>query len=91
MKIEIINKPMLCWDNDETLAKEWHVLAKVTKCAAHYPFKVIANENTPYLGGRGARGSLLEDFTNAKPLTPTVEMTVAEISKVLGKTIKIIE
>lgn len=45
MKIEIINKPMLCWDDNETLAQEWHVLAKVIECVDDYRFKVIANEN----------------------------------------------
>ena len=46
MKVEIINKAMLCWDNNESQAKEYHVLAKVTECDTKYPFKVICNENT---------------------------------------------
>ena len=46
MKIEIINKPMLCWDNDESEAREYHVLAKATECNTKYPYKVICNENT---------------------------------------------
>lgn len=46
MKIEIINKPMLCWDNDESEAREYHVLAKVTECDSESPYKVICNENT---------------------------------------------
>ena len=91
MKIEILNKPMLCWDNNESEAREYHVLAKVTECATEYPYKAIYNENTyPHhpveiLGGR-TRG-----FKNAKPLPTIVELTVAEISKLLGKTVKIIE
>jgi len=46
MKVEIINKPMLCWDDNEVDAKEYHVLAKITECDTDYPFKVIYNENT---------------------------------------------
>lgn len=93
MKIEIINKPMLCWDDDESKAKEYHVLAKVTECNSSYPFKVIPNENTypnhpEYAGRVGVWGG---GFMNVKPLPETVELTVAEISKLLGKTVKIIE
>jgi hypothetical protein len=91
MKIEIINKPMLCWDDNESNAKEYHVLAKVTECDEKYPFKIIYNENTipnhpEYAGGGGGWG-----FVNAKPLPETIELTVAEISKLLGKTVKVIE
>lgn len=90
MKIEIINKPMLCWDNDESQAKEYHVLAKVTECDSKYPYKVITNENSP--GGRGGEvGVWGGGFLHAKPLPETIELTVAEISKLLGKTVKIIE
>ena len=45
MKIEIINKPMLCWDDNESEAIEYHVLAKVTECDSEYPYKAICNEN----------------------------------------------
>jgi len=86
MKVEIINKPMLCWDNNEKDAIEWHVLAKVTECDTIYPFKVISNENTP--DGEGRRW---EAYKNAKPLQETIELTVAEISKLLGKNVKIIK
>lgn len=93
MKVEIINKPMLCWDNDESEAREFHVLAKVTECKSIYQFKVVCNENTypnnpEYAGAEvGGEGG----FKNAKPLPETIELTVAEISKLLGKTVKIIE
>jgi len=87
MKVEIINKPMLCWDDDESQAKEYYVLAKVTECDTKYPYKVITNENS--LGNEGRYGEFC--FLNAKPLSETVELTVAEISKLLGKTVKIIE
>lgn len=94
MKIEILNKPMLCWDNNESEAREYHVLAKVTECATEYSYKVICNENTyphhPEYAGR-AWGGWSEVFKNAKPLPTIVELTVAEISKLLGKTVKIIE
>ena len=50
MKVEIINKPMLCWDDNESKAEEGHVLAKVTECDTNYPFKVISNSNTPRAG-----------------------------------------
>jgi len=89
MKVEIINKPMLCWDIDEEDAKEWHVLAKVTECDSSYPFKVISNENT-YPPGENRTGEL-GWFNYAKPISEVTEMTVAEISKALGKTIKIVE
>ena len=90
MKVEIINKPMLCWDSVESEAREYHVLAKVTECTTKYPFKVICNENTyPEYSQRGVSGT--EGFKNAKPLPEVIGMTVAEISKLLGKTIKIVE
>lgn len=81
MKIEIINKPMLCWDDDEADAREFHVLAKVTECDTEYPYKVIYNENTypnhpEFAGGGGEVG-----FKNTKPLTETIELTVAEYLK----------
>lgn len=93
MKIKIINKPMLCWNDDEYKAKEYHVLAKVTECVTDYPFKVISNENTylncPNLAeGWTGKGC---GFKNIKPIPEVAEMTVTEISKLLGKTIKIIE
>lgn len=92
MKVEIINNPMLCWDNDESEAREYHVLAKVTECDTRYPYKVTCNKNTypndpSYIGSGGSGGC----FKNAKPLPEFTEMTVAEISKLLGKTIKIVE
>lgn len=93
MKVEIINKPMLCWDNDESQAKEWHVLAKVTECDTKYPFKAISNENTyqrSHSAFRGCRG-WDRGFEHAKPLPETIELTVAEISKLLGKEVKIVE
>lgn len=86
MKIEIINKPMLCWDDDEANAREYHVVAKVTECHTKYPYKVICNENTYPDNPEYAAGG-----QNVKPLPETVELTVAEISKLLGKTVKIIE
>jgi hypothetical protein len=62
MKIEIINKPMLCWDDNEADAKEYHVLAKVTECDTKYPFKAICNENTfpyrPEYAGGGVWGKM---------------------------------
>lgn len=88
MKIEIINEPMLCWDEDESKAVEYHVLAKVTQCDTLYPYKVVTNKNSgwPVLGG-----SDWGPFMNAKPLQEAVELTVAQVSKLLGKTVKIIE
>lgn len=96
MKVEIINKPMLCWNNNESEAREYHVLAKVTECNTNYPYKVICNENTyPNRPEYAGQGEIVEIgcgvFINAKPLPETIELTVAEISKLLGKTIKIIE
>ena len=94
MKVEIINKPMLCWDNDENVAKEYYVLAKVTECNTEYPYKVICNKNTypqnPENEGRNG-GSCGCGYKHAKPLPETIELTVADISKLLGKTVKIIE
>ena len=93
MKVEIINKPMLCWDDNEADAKEYHVLAKVTECNSQYPYKVICNKNT-YPQNQGVReeeeGEGAE-FKHAKLLPETIELTVADISKLLGKTVKIIE
>jgi len=91
MKIEIINKPMLCWDNDESEAREYHVLAKVTECNSNYPFKVVVNENTYKRTKIKARPGQAGGFKNAKPLPEVTELTVAEISKLLGKTVKIIK
>jgi hypothetical protein len=89
MKIEIINKPMLCWDNDESEAKEYHVLAKVTECDSKYPFKVLITKNT-YKDPWDEEG-MITGFKNAKAIPEVTELTVAEISKLLGKTVKIIE
>lgn len=96
MKIEIINKPMLCWDDAEANAREYHVLAKVTECKTEYPYKVICNENTYPQNPEYAGNTWISEgdggwFKNAKPLPETIELTVAEISKLLGKTVKIIE
>ncbi len=91
MKVEIINKPMLCWDDNESKAKEWHVLAKITECDTAYPFKVIANENTSKAPDPWAASGAPWGFKNAKPLPETIELTVADISKLLGKTVKIVE
>ena len=95
MKIEIINKPMLCWDDNEAKAREYHVLAKVTKCKTEYPYKVICNENTypqnPEYAGWSEPVRGWAGFKHAKPLPETIELTVAEISKILGKTVKIIK
>lgn len=89
MKIEIINKPMLCWNNDETSAKEYHVLAKVTECDSKYAYKAMSNENTyphnPTVSG------VVEGFLNAKPLLETIELTITEINKLLGKNVKIVD
>lgn len=87
MKVEIINKAMLCWDNDEDDAVEWHVLAKVTECNTIYPFKVIANEQSGLRTLPGEAG----EYKHAKPLSELIELTVAEISKLLGKEVKIIK
>lgn len=92
MKVEIINQPLLCWDDNESQAREYHVLAKVTECDTEYPYKVICNKNS-YLSNPEKRivGEAWGGFKNAKPLPTTIELTVAEISKLLGKTVKIIE
>ena len=89
---------MLCWDNNEADAREFHVLAKVTECDTEYPYKVIYNENThpdhPEYAARGGGDELgwrCWGFKNAKPLSETIELTVAEISKLLGKTVKIVK
>lgn len=88
MKVGIINKPMLCWDDNEADAREYHVLAKVTECNTAYPYKVVCNENSP---GPGDRDGEEGGFKHVKPLPETIELTVAEISKLLGKTVKIVE
>ena len=93
MKVEIINKPMLCWDNDENEAKEYHVLAKLIEPQIDYSYKVICNENT-YPEHSNWNADLAGGgwgFKHAKSLPETIELTVAEISKILGKTVKIIE
>ena len=91
MKIEIINKPMLCWDDNEANAREFHVLAKVTECDTEYPYEVICNKNTHPENPKyiGVVGEVV--FKNAKPLSETIELTVADISKLLGKTVKIVK
>jgi hypothetical protein len=91
MKIEIINKPMLCWDDNEADAREFHVLAKVTECDTKYLYKVICNENTHPNHPEYAGEPSLWGFKNAKPLSETIELTVAEISKLLGKTVKVVK
>ena len=91
MKVEIINKPMLCWDDNEADAREFHVLAKVTECNTQYLYKVICNENTYPEHPEWVGGSVAVGFKHAKPLPETIELTVAEVSKLLGKTVKIIE
>jgi hypothetical protein len=92
MKIEIINKAMICWDDDESYAREYHVLAKVTECSSTYPYKVVCNENSypenPECAGSGVK---VDGFKNAKPLPETIELTMAELNKLLGKNIKIIK
>ena len=89
MKIEIINKPMLCWDDNESEAIEYHVLAKATECNSVYPYKAISNENTyPKKGvwerwsGMGGGG-----YKHAKPLPEhqqQVELTLDEIADKFG-------
>ena len=88
MKIEIINTPMLCWNDDESQAREYHVLAKVTECDSEYPYKVICNENT-YPNAKRVGG--MGEFLNAKPFPETIELTMATLNKLFGKTVKIIE
>lgn len=80
MKVEIINKPMLCWDENESKAREYHVLAKVTECHAMYPYKVIYNENSP---GPGRLAGMVE-FKHVKPLPETIELTLDEIADKFG-------
>ena len=87
MKVKILNKLMLCWNEFEFQAKEYHVLAKVTECKSEFQYKVITIENTY----RDNHSGILKSFKNAKPLPEYVEMTVSEISKLLGKQVKIIE
>lgn len=79
MKIEIINKPMLCWDNNESKAREYHVLAKVTECTSDYKYKAICNKNTypdnPEFAGWGRGGWV---FKNAKPLPQSKPRTIQD-------------
>ena len=82
MKVEIINKPMLCWDDDETDAREYHVLAKVTECDTQYPYKIVCNENSPFQDDLGV-GSVV-GFKHAKPLPETIELTLDEIADKFG-------
>jgi len=79
MKIEIIAKPMLCWNANENQAKKYYVLAKVTQINTDFSFKAINSD-----------GDSLS-FMHAKPIPETVKMTVKEISEILGKTIEIVE
>jgi hypothetical protein len=44
MKIEIINKPMLCWTHDEQNAAEYHVLAKITNSKSPFKYKAVDND-----------------------------------------------
>ena len=81
MKVEIINKPMLCWDDDEADAREYHVLAKVTECDTENPYKVVCNENSfpvSWMAGRE------DGFKHAKPLPETIELTLDEIADKFG-------
>lgn len=71
MKVEIINKPMLCWDDDEPQAKEYHVLAKVTECSTTYPYKCIYSKNT-VSGHPEWEGSRMFRFKNVKPISEEV-------------------
>lgn len=68
MKIEIINKPMLCWNDSETDAKEYYVIAKiVTKHVNNYlhPYMVISRNN----GENKIQGSRwFGRFKNVKPI-----------------------
>ena len=89
MKIEIINKPMLCWDDNESEAIEYHVLAKVTECNSIYPYKAISNENTyPEKGWPGrTEGWAGVGYKHAKPLPEhqqQVELTLDEIADKFG-------
>lgn len=70
-----IMKPMLVWDDDESKAVERFVYAKDE--SNDFPWKA---------GGKREGG-----WKNAKPIPEEVEMTVAEISKALGKKVKVIE
>jgi hypothetical protein len=89
MKVEIINKPMLCWDNNEENAREYHVLAKVTECSSNYPYKVIYNKNTcpehpEWAGGMG--GGMVDGwgFKHAKEPQQEIELTLDEIADKFG-------
>jgi hypothetical protein len=87
MKVEIINKPMLCWDNNEESAREYHVLAKVTECDSNYHYKVICNKNTypehPEWAGR-AGGGVEGGFKHAKKPQQEIELTLNEIADKFG-------
>ena len=86
MKIEIINKPMLCWDENEREAVEVHVLAKVHD--TKFPYKTVITSNSKSnLGEIG----MVTVYKHAKPLPEVVELTVEEISKLLGKTVKVVK
>jgi hypothetical protein len=84
---------MLCWDNNESQAREYHVLAKITECNTKYPFKCILNENTypEYPNWVEEAGRRCFGFLYAKPIPETIELTVDQICKILGKTVKIIK
>ena len=71
-------------------AKEYHVLAKITGCDTRFPYKVICNENSlPVCSWK--KPGRQDGFKHVKPLPETVELTVEEISKLLGKNVKIIK
>ena len=84
MKIEIINKPMLCWDDNESEAREHHVLAKVTECNSIYQYKVICNENTYPERKQAVTGICWVGFKYAKELQQQVELTLDEIADKFG-------
>lgn len=90
MKIEIINKPMLCWDDNESEAIECHVLAKVTECDSIYPYKAISNENTypeKWCRRSGWAAGMSGGYKHAKPLPEhqqQIELTLDEIADKFG-------
>lgn len=86
MKVEIINKPMLCWDNNEESAREYHVLAKVTECDSNYPYKVICNKNTypEHPEWEGVVGRRRRGFKHAKKPQQEIELTLNEIADKFG-------
>ena len=63
MKVEIINRPMLCWDNEESGAEEYHVLAKVVEADSKYQFKVL-HDNGNVVGFKNAK-----EISKPKPRT----------------------